>query len=635
MIRAILYKELRQHWWAFLLIGLICAFGFFGQTASSSLRESAGSAFSLLSSFGIYIALASLILANRLVASEYHSQTQLFLEALPLPRRRIILIKYFLGLTVIALIAVSAFTATILIGFRTEVISRDFMLFLILRFGAFCYFTYSFFFLYGFLGRYRVIFFIAIIFASAVLPKMTDFEFTDFPPMKLIGPTFAFERETFPLKPFAVTTSLGFSFLLISLVLATLREGSVAGLLGEKMSHREKVSIAALLLAFVFGLYWIDVSKPKEAYRMHNASSAGSLSAGVQVSVSPASPEGQVLANKIHDDMKALSLYLGIKSLPPVFVIRRNDLDPDIHEAGYLAEREGIVVRTNYTHPDWIFNHFNENLVARVLDAYSNTRIHKEDRFWIIDGFTLFWSRRHEIGSDPLTKDLTRSPDLLLRALYGTRDRPSFTPADLRRWYSLQDELGHEITAGIACSALRVLESTVGTEKCQAFLRSTLGIDSPKNAATSLRDLFAPPEKLFLQHTGMQLAEFLPLWQNELELLRPAYKQQVNALPKISGELKFEKLSHDSFQARYSLLEPSDVSLEQKARLRYASLRSFTSHVPERLLIPVPLGLTPESRSGVLPDDFPRGTRLLFTFSVYNKALNCHIISAWQRKEAR
>ncbi len=634
MIRAILYKELRQHWWAFLLIGLICTLGFFGQLASSSIRGSGGSAFSLLSGFGIYIALASLILANRLVASEYHSQTQLFLEALPLPRKRIILLKYFLGLTVIAIIAVFAFATTLLIGFRTEALSQDFILFLTLRFGAFCYFTYSFFFLYGFLGRYRLVFFIALFFLSTAFPKITDFEFSDLPPIELIGPTFAFERENFPLKPFIISIGLAFSFLLMSLSLATLREGSLAGLLGEKMSHREKVSIAALLMAFIFSAYWLDESKPKEAYQMHNASSAGSLAEGGQVSVSPASPEGQVLADKINAEMKALSLYLGIKSLAPVFVIRRNDLDPDINEAGYLADNEGIVIRTNFTHPEWSFDHFNENLIARLLDVYSNDRLRKEDRFWVIDGFTLFWSRRHQFTTATGSKELTSPPGLLLRALYGTRDRPPFTPASMRQWFALQDELGHEITAGIACSTLRVLESTVGPDKCQAFLRSVLSVESPKGVATSLRDLFSPPEKLFLEHTGLEFSDFLPRWQNELEQVRPAYQQQVNALPEISGKLLFEALSPDSFQARYSLLEPGEVSIKQKAQLRYASLQPFASQVPEHLLIPVPLGLTTASRSGVLPDDFPRGTRLVYTFSVYSKELNCLIISGWQRKEA-
>ncbi|MCF6313679.1 MAG: hypothetical protein L3J39_14635 [Verrucomicrobiales bacterium] len=463
---------------------------------------------------------------------------------------------------------------------------------------------------------------------------MTDWELTDLPPIELIGATFAYEREHFPLKPFAVTISLAFIFSLAGLALATLREGSVAGLLGEQMSHREKVSIAGLIIALIFTAYFIDERNPKEPYQMHNASCVGSLAQGIVVSVAPPSAEGQILANKIHEDLTALSLYLQIEKLPPVFVIRRNDLDPETHEAGSLKNKEGIIMRTNFAHSEWDFNQFNESLIARVLGAYSNDRIRKEDRFWVLDGFTLFWSRRNEVPQSSPPKALDRSPDLLLRALYGTSERPPLTPSSMRRWFSQQDELGHEITAGIACSLLRVLESAVGEKKCQAFLRSILAVKNPSRASTSLRDLLAPPEKLFLQHTGMQLADFLSLWQQELQRLRPAYQEQLNTLPQISGELEFVKLSLNSSQANYSLVDSVDKSPNLKKRLYYATLPPFANYVPEHLLIPVPLDFTANSHSGILPDDFPRGTRLLFTFSLYSKALKCRIISGWQRKEA-
>ena len=65
MIRSILYKELRQHWWAFLLIGLICGLGYLGQIATAVMTNSAGSAFATLANFGLYISFAAIVLGNR------------------------------------------------------------------------------------------------------------------------------------------------------------------------------------------------------------------------------------------------------------------------------------------------------------------------------------------------------------------------------------------------------------------------------------------------------------------------------------------------------------------------------------------------------------------------------------------
>ena len=637
MIRSILYKELRQHWWAFLLIGIICGLGYLGLVASAARVGTQGSTFTVLRLFSVYICLAAVVLGNRLVVSEYHAQTQLFLEALPLPRRRIALIKYFLGLVTVTFIAATAFAITLLMGLRTEVLTWNFIFFLILRFGAFCFFSYSLIFLFGFLGRYRIAFVIVVIIGTRIFSDHVSFEIVDLYPLKMIGPTFAFERENFPLNPFLITIGLGFIFLLMSLGLATIREGSVAALLGEKMSHREKITVAILLMGSMFGGYLLDEHKPKEAYRLHGAATSSAPSKGIQVSVSPDSTEGQILADKLREDMEALGEYLGIKSLPPVFVIHRADLDPDLHERGFLNKREGVVLRTNFSSQEWSYEHFVEKLVGQLLRVHSNRRLLKEDRFWILDGFTLFWARRSDEStvSTDVEETLNASPDLLLRALYGTRDRSPFTPSDMRRWVLLQDELGHEITAGIAWSVLRVLESTAGPEKCRAFLQSILAVDSPKGIATSLRDLFSPPEQHFRDHAGLSLEEFLPVWRRELEGLRSGNEEQLNALPRISGELNFNELSRDSLVAHYSLLEPANVSPEQKARLVYASLKPFEHGVSESLLIPVPLGLNTDSRSGILPDDFPRGTRLLYTFRIYSKKLNCHIVSGWQRKEAR
>lgn len=117
-------KELRQHWWAFLIVGVTSALGCLMILGMTVTQGQAGSPFAGLSLFVMLNGtLAALVLCHRLVAVEYHAKTQLFLDALPVSRWRMVTIKYCLGLAATALIVSFAFGLTCLLAWHHQLLS--------------------------------------------------------------------------------------------------------------------------------------------------------------------------------------------------------------------------------------------------------------------------------------------------------------------------------------------------------------------------------------------------------------------------------------------------------------------------------------------------------------------------------
>src|SRR5687768_9881425 len=88
-------KELRQHWLSFGFLATILAIGAVGMLAGHYLRGNSSSVFVGASNF-LQVALpaAAMLICGRVVVAEYRAKTQLFLEALPLPRWKMIAVKY-------------------------------------------------------------------------------------------------------------------------------------------------------------------------------------------------------------------------------------------------------------------------------------------------------------------------------------------------------------------------------------------------------------------------------------------------------------------------------------------------------------------------------------------------------------
>src|SRR6185503_12188250 len=88
------------------------------------------------------------------------------------------------------------------------------------------WFVYSFFFLMGFVGRYRVALYAAIFLAVTALEQTTHLELQRFGPLALLNERFAFERDHLPWEALRLTWILAAACVLLACLLALTREGS-------------------------------------------------------------------------------------------------------------------------------------------------------------------------------------------------------------------------------------------------------------------------------------------------------------------------------------------------------------------------------------------------------------------------
>ncbi len=623
MTGALIRKELRQHWWAFLLIAFLSMCGIVWVLLLTILQDQSGSHLFALRLHAFLLALSALVLGNRLVVAEYSASTQIFLESLPLPRLRIVVVKYFLGLSILLVCAATALGAALLAGMRTEVYTPRFLGILISRYLCYTIFVYSFYFAMGFLGLFRFAAYAVIAAGITLLVKLRDVALHELAPIHLIGTTFPFEREIYPVQSLVITSALSLAFFILAMILAASREGSISTLLGERMSYRDKIALTSLIFGIMVAMVVIDEVKVKEPYAMTGGSSAGETRIA-RVTVAPSSENARILAERLGKDLDEMAGFLDLPTLPPVFLIERTDLDPDQMQYGYLEQSEGVIIRTAYNAEGWSYARCLEYVSGEIIDVVSSGRISKEDRFWVLDGFTLYWPHRDRPDA-PLDKD----HHLLLRALYGTEILGGIrTPVDLQKWFSHQMKVGHEITAGISWSMLRVLEKEAGPQEARNFMRSVLAARTPQNALTTLRELGDPIESRFRRHTGLELSSFLDSWNFELESLREIHASELENIPKLHADLNFKGEAETTFQARYRVnVTGSGTSIERPVLL-YGETAPFQVWVPEELLKRSPLTQS-DSFEGWLPDTWGSGTGLAWTFAADHPTMRCRIISGW------
>lgn len=639
MTATLLAKELRQHGLALFLLAFLNLIGLGFSLVLVKQLPLFGSMLCTLQAECWFLAITAVILCNRLVVVEYQAQTQLFLEALPLPRSRVFAVKYFLGLFVIGLFAVCIFGVVLVASARTEEFSKSFIALLFARFGLFVWLSYGFFFMAGFLGKYRWAYFGLIIIAMVTLETLSDFDFFRSGPFKLVTGDFPFEHNLWPTDALAMTGIIIGILFVVAWMLASSQEGDVAAKLGERISYREKITLVAVLLGALSAAILVGEKKQKQPYDTADAASASH--AAVTVKVSPPSEAAQQVADDLAKDLGAMADFLGIDKLPPVFITERRDLDADNFEHGILANAEGVAVRTNFVAPDWRYVDFLEHMVGESLQAHSNGRIGYEPAFWIVDGFCLYWAH-HRAGekpdTDPLDLDGARQ-NLWLRALYGSQNyaQPLTQKQHIERWFAWQRRSGHHITAGVGWSGLVSLRDEIGAEKFRAFLSSTLGRATPKNITTTIADLIESPEQRLKNSTGLDYHSFLPVWNRQLERARDVLSEQMRSLPQLEGSFEFEPQSDAgrSFTGEFHFSAPNNSSDLQRPALLYGEPMSFYTQVAEFDLHRYPLNLDPGEQNGSVYQDFTAGTRVSYTFSAHHQVLGCRIISGWQLIEVR
>ena len=628
MTWTLLRKELRQHWLVFVLLVVLTMAGYALVLATNYAIGELGSVFTSLRIFVlIIVTLGSLALCNRLVVVEYAAKTQLFLEALPVARWRMVAVKYGLGLCLLLGIVSAALTLACLLGLRSEALTPRFISLLAARALSAALFAYNFFFLMGFLGRYRLALYIGVYVTCFAVAELTDLKLERFGPLALLDEKFAFEREEVPWQALRETWLLSGVCLLLVFVLALTREGTVATLLAEKMSHREKVFIAALLIGMVFAVSVLQEKATRAPFDLHDAVTEQRNGLLTKVAAgSSTEVEARRLARFVADELAAAQTYLSVTQLPPLFITRRGDLDANRFERGELENASGVHVQANFDADGFRDGDFSAWLLREVWIAHSHGRVKLEPKLWVLDGFALFHGAR-ERAAAPLAADRA----LALRALYGTET--GFKPDDLRRWNTFRERVGEEIAAAVAWSGLKTLARRHGPERCQRFIRSVLGESVPQDFRALLHERSAPLERLLPREAGVAFETFWAQWQEELAMARRELAPALAQLPRLRGEVKFLPLSADSRQVRYALRLDGPPTSARYSFL-YHELSVYDEEVPPQAIRREHNALAQEPQ-GELPESYARGARLYWTFALDVPELGCPVISGWKREEIR
>ncbi|MEA3211539.1 MAG: hypothetical protein QOE70_4596 [Chthoniobacter sp.] len=515
MTGTLLRKELQQHWLAFLLLALV-TFGAVGLISfTMNMRGVSGSVFmGLLVVFWFILPPVALLLSQRLVALEFREKTQLFLEPLPLPRWRMITIKYALGLAVTLVLVLGALALTAFFGRNSEVLTPRFGAILAARAAGWGWFVFSFFFVTGFFGRYRFLFFLALGAAYGLCDHYTNFRAEQFGPFALVDTRFPYESTAFPVPALRTTGLLSLGLVGLGFLLGLVREGTVGALLGEKMSHREKMFVTAMIMAALITMAVFEERKKRAPFDLPGATeeSRGTVVVKVGVPLDADRRRGYAVAARAADELSALSEYLSLETLPPVFIVLRPDLDAQHFERLKLEETSDVVVRANFNAAAFVERDFLDWLVREVLVARSRGRLELERKRWVLDGFAVFW-KGHAQAAAPLSEE----SDLAARARRGAAN--AFSPADLGNWLSFSKKVGEEDAKGVAWSGLRTLARRHGTEACRGFLRAVLSPAVAKDARATWHDLLHPVTGSLETAAGVRFDLFFAEWQEELAAL--------------------------------------------------------------------------------------------------------------------
>ena len=318
MIRGLLEKELRQHGTSlFFLLGLLVS-GVFILGANQRLAAFAGTPLeSLRLVVTLLSPLACFFLSQILIAGEFRNRTQLFLEGLPLPRWWMMAVKYALGLFVVMLAVALALTAALAKSARTDALTWEFTGIIASRAFAWTLLAYSVFFALAFLGRYRI--------AVGVLVVLGLVEFAElgvpvsrFCAFQLIDSRFAYERVIFPGTDVFQTVAIAVALTGLGFWLGLMRDSTVASLLAERMSAREKVVLSFLCIAAAMGLTYVSgqrrngapVSLPG-AYEVDRGPVHVAAAPAVDAPSTAENAAAKRIATQVADELAAVAAYLG------------------------------------------------------------------------------------------------------------------------------------------------------------------------------------------------------------------------------------------------------------------------------------------------------------------------------------
>lgn len=618
MSLALLRKEWREHRSSWLLLNLLFGGLLLLMLVAESLYAEKGSLFELLRVPSLLLAsVGALFVGHRLVVREYGQRTQLFLEALPLSRTRILASKLLLGAAVLLFPLVVNLLVLWSRARTHEPISSRFVLLLTLRTATPVLLGWAFFALAGLLGRYRnplYIFLTIVLFAA---DHLTELDLSKTGPFALLGADFAFERHRIPWSALGPCWALTAAAVALCFGLVLHRDGTLTELLTQRMSHREKVFIACVFVGLFAVLSMMDEEKQRKPFALNEAERAPVKESAVQVAAGVGFPpeQAQKMAERLAEDLGALSGYLGLQKLPAVAVLPIRELDADVFQRAKLEKTDGVVVRANLADVDFDPRAFEAFLFREVLIEASEGMVLREERQWLLDGFTTWWAHRDEPGER-----------LSTRAAVASRE-----DFDSRGWLTTRERLGPCLSGALAARGVQVLWQRLGEPSFHTLMQSTLAAP----VGTGFWGLWHEPRlaSLLSERSGPSEEELARLWREALRADREAHPKEVELVTGLRPTLTLVPESAETFRLEHTLRTEAGRTPPSRYALLHHKLEPFENEVAphdfsRQDTVPSPDGAR-------LPQGLSRGDRWLFVMQVESDTLGCPVRLLAERREIR
>ncbi len=509
-----LWKEFRQHGgWFVLLAGLTWCLVLVASVGANIRGLGAGQLAGVGSGLWVMMPIASLILGHLLVSTEYRQKSQLFLEGLPLPRWRMITCKWVIALGLITLYAAGSVLVGWFFAFGTEAVTPRFIGIVLVSAMTWGGFTVSFFFLTGFLGRYRTIVWVSLGLTLLFLVTSTSVPVGDFPPFAVLA-RFGTEREVWPWEPIFWSWVMVLGGVACSFLIGLAREGSVAAMLGERMSYREKLFIGGGATLTVMSLLTFLESPRAEPFAIPGA--VEEEWEGVRVFVSPEDIDRPVdfevaLGARLARQLAGARDWLGLPpdEFPRVYVVEKSGIEePERIEWELVADDPVVLMYAGYREAWFSENRLFSWTMSQVLRKISLDRVGHEDRWWIVCGLEGIWELD---GADEKERDRRKTM---------ARDavkKHGLSPENLMGWARYQEDVGWREADAVAWMGMEYLAELEGMEAVRRLARATV---TKSFAGVDIRaviwDLTNPLGQAFRETTGRDLAEFVEGWREHI-----------------------------------------------------------------------------------------------------------------------
>lgn len=616
-MRALLYKEWREHRWVLLAMLLLLALA---QAVALHGARTMGSPMLAYQKIVVLMApLIALLLGNRLVVREYMGRTQLFLETLPVSRSQVLAVKWVLGMVVL-LLAMAACLGVTLYAARGQVLlTQHYVGLLAIRSASFVFLTYALAFLVGLTGRYRYVIWPLLLLCTIVADTTGQFPVAQWPPFYLVQESMVYEKLILPLREVLITCAIAAGLAAATFALALSSEGSLVVALSRRMRPREISAVTVGFLALVMAISVIEERKPKPPYKLARAVRSTS-GPSVAVGIAGSTHVAQALANTLSSDLARMQAFLALRGSPALTALHDNALDGDAFQRAALPNADGVVVRAAFTNSAFDSEGFRAYALASWMQWHSRGRAAEEDRRWLLDGAAQWL----------VARDLPQQQEkLALRAAFGARllqARPGGAGRVVHEWLSVREELGPCLADALAWRMVASLAQDMGESRFQALARSVLAERPPGDARASL---FAPDFPRLLAQSGAPdqatlTRQFHGLFAAEQARLAHALDQI--AIPQAS--FSAQRMAGNTFEVHYRL--GSAAGEAPPFAVLYVALKPWDGEIP-----PEALARVDSTRAGVLPASFPRGTRLFTAVERRDALLGCSVRLAARRWEVK